>query len=213
MFLLLLYQIIPFPERNDNLLSKYSNDVSVSVSGTIGQYYQGKCHQTVPEHIIDNIERKTDWCSNINKTKTDFPWYTLSLKGKSMRINGYSIRSGCCYYGCCCVDDDKRVYGCCCDLYSWSLEGSHDNRTWVTLHKVEADREFYDCRNRTYEIKPTEYYEYVRIIQNEPWPGCDLCMCINKLELYGVALDGHFIDSDENEDSISIIGKIKHNTE
>ena len=214
MLSLLLYEILPFPERNDNILVKYAEDLKIGVSGTIGQYYEGKCHQTHPEHIVDTETRKTDWCSNINSTKTDYPWYTLALKGKTMRIAGYSIRAGCCYYGCCCVDDNHKIYGCCCDLYSWSFQVSNDNRTWKTLHKVEKDRKFYDCQNRSFDINSNEYYEYVRIIQDEPWPGCQYCMCINKIEIYGTVEDnGLFNDGEDNDDAISIIGKVKSNVE
>ena len=209
----LIFAIIPFPERKDNILAKYLSDASVYVSGTMGQYYDGKCHQTVPEHIIDSVQRKTDWCSNMNSSKTDFPWYSVSLKGRSMRISGYSVRAGCCYYGCCCLDDKNRVYGCCCDLYSWLLQGSNDNMTWVTIHKVEKDTDFYDCKNRTYDVNSADYYQYIRIIQDEAWPGCDLCICINKLELYGTTADKQFVDNEDTDDSISIIGKVRHSEE
>jgi hypothetical protein len=71
MFCCLFYTIVPFPERNDNILKQHSNDISVSVSGSIGQGYDGKCNPTIPEQVTDPIERKTDLCSNINKSKID----------------------------------------------------------------------------------------------------------------------------------------------
>lgn len=213
MFLsLLFYEIIPFSERNDNILKENSNAVTYEVSGSIGQYYDGKCHQTDPSHIIDSAERKTDWCSNYNKTKDDIPWYDVSIKGKSMSLTGYAIRSGCCYYGCCC-DDGKYIQSCCCWLYSWSLQGSNDNKTWVDLHHVEKDDKFYDCANRVFEIKKTEPYKYVRLTQTEPWPGCIFCMCINKIELYGQAVDESLASFDSEDDSVSIIGKVSKGNE
>ena len=208
-FLLLLYQIIPFESRNDNLLKEYSKDASVDASGSIGQWYEGKCHQTHVEDVIDDVERKTDWCSNINKSSTDYPWMNINLRGKAMKLTGYAIRSGCCYYDCCCYDD--KTYYCCCWLYSWSLQGSHDNRTWTTLHSVKADNKFYYCANRKYEIQTNDAYEYIRLIQDEPWPGCDYCICLNKIELYGSATSGYFnsFEDGENDDTVSIIGKVK----
>lgn len=213
MFSLLLV-ILPFPKRDDSILLANQDHVQVSASGTLGQYYERKCHPTHPEYLIDSVERKMDWCSNINKTKDDKPWLTLSLKGKGMNLKGYGIRAGCCYYACCCLNDEDVLYSCCCDLYSWALQGSHDNVTWTELHRVEKDKEFYDCRNRVYDIKTTEYFEYVRLIQIEPWPGCNYCMCVNKLELYGTTSDRELIDApDDGDDSVSIIGKVKHDYE
>ena len=209
---LLLYEIIPFAERHDNILKSNFDDLVVSASGSIGQYYNDKCNPTYPIHAVDSVSRKTDWCSNINKSKDDHPWLGMTLKNKKMVVTGYAIRAGCCYYDCCCGDDGKIVY-CCCDVYSWSLQGSNDNVTWTTLHQVEKDKKFYDCQNRNFDLKDQkEAFKYIRLIQDEPWPGCNYCICINKLELYGKtdSVFGEY-DGNEDEEAVSIIGKIKTN--
>ena len=207
----LLYTIIPFEAKSNNIFKEHYKDLIITASGSIGQYYNHTCVKTNPEQIFDNIERKTDWCSNINKTKTDNPWVSVHMNSKKMVVTGYALRAGCCYYGCCCMEDGKRVF-CCCDLYSWSLQGSNDNLTWITLHSVQADRKFYDCANRQYDITPTgEAYKYIRIIQDQPWPGCNFCICLNKFELYG-KVDMQFYDSDADADEdVSIIGKVTKN--
>ena len=204
---LLLFEIIPFNERKDNILKNNQKDMKVYASGSIGQWIDDKCVMTHPEDAVDSKTRKTDWCSNINKTKTDRPWLEVSLNGKTMKIKGYSLRAGCCEYPCCC-DENGVAYNCCCDLYSWSLQGSNDNTTWKTLHKVEQDKEFYGCRNRTYDIETTDAFAYIRLIQDLPWPTCNYCICINKMELYG-STEAYGGSYDDNEESVSIIGKVK----
>ena len=212
MFSLLFYEIIPFHERKDNILKSNFDDVVVTASGSIGQYYNDSCHQTNPIHAIDDQFRKIDWCSNMNKTNTDYPWLVVSLKSKKMVLTGYAIRSGCCYYDCCCTENGKRIF-CCCDLYSWSLQGSNDNVTWVTIHKVEADKKFYDCANRYYDIvNHNRAFKYIRLIQDQPWPGCNYCICINKMELYGHT-DSMVMDTEDDNEDVSIIGKIKYDVD
>ena len=212
MLLFLLLQIIPFPERTDNIMVNHQNDIEVSASGSIGQYYDGHCQKTTPETTVSTEATKHDWCSNINKSKTDYPWLSILVKNKRMRITGYSLRSGCCYYGCCCLEDNHYV-ACCCSPYSWSLQGSNDNKTWVEIHRVEKDNKFYNCQNRTYDVKTDKEFSFIRIIQNEPWPGCEFCLCINKFEVYGTTVNGDYmIEKDfDDDESVSIIGKIKTN--
>ena len=209
--LLLLYEIIPFDTKQENIFKQNYNDLIITASGSIGQYYNKSCHPTYPEHIFDSVVRKTDWCSNLNKSKTDHPWVSVHMNTKRMYVTGYALRAGCCYYDCCCMEDGKRVF-CCCDLYSWSLQGSNDNTTWKTIHSVKADRKFYDCANRVYDVEPTgETYKYIRIIQDEPWPGCNYCICLNKFELYG-KVDSQLYGSDtDTDEDVSIIGKLKRN--
>jgi hypothetical protein len=95
------------------------DNVEVESSGSIGQYYNGKCHETNPNTTIGNNNIKKDWCSNIAKGGSSIPWITYSIKGKSMKLRGYSIRSGCCYFDCCCVDNEIIPECCCCALYSF----------------------------------------------------------------------------------------------
>jgi hypothetical protein len=130
----------------------------------------------------------------------------MNVRGKSISLTGYSLRMGCCYYyDACCLKTGEYIW--CCLLYSWSLQGSHDNSTWTEIHKIEKDRDFYYCQNRIYEVK-SEPFEYIRIIQNEAYPGCDFCVCLNKLELYGSVSSSSSSQSPfniDNEDSISIL--------
>ena len=209
---LLLSDNVQIARKNSNILASKNVNYKVSASGSIGQFVNGKCQITHPEHAFDQEERRTDWCSNINKTATDKPWISVSLDKKSAKLNGYSLRSGCCYYSCCCEVDDHIKYECCCDLYSWSLQGSHDNKTWKIIHKVEKDDKFYGCVSRNYDIQSDEFFEHFRLMQEMSWPGCNYCIGINKIELYGVTNDAYNtqIDADENEESVSIIGKVQN---
>ena len=130
-----------------------------------------------------------------------------------MKISGFSVRNGCCRYYCCCEDSDKILdYGCCCVLYSFSLQGSNDNITWKTLYKVEKEKEFWACMYKTYELeKETESYALIRLVQDDPYPDCPYCMQLNQVELYGstIVSEYYFSDLDDNDESVSIIGKIK----
>ena len=209
-------EFVAFPTKNNaifaNEMKKNTDIVETHVSGSLGLYYSGKCHKTYPNQTLFSDE-KQDWCSNIGKSKEAKPWITYNLKGKSMKISGYSIRSGCCWYTCCCVDDDTMVDGyCCCRLYSFSLQGSNDNKTWKTIHKVEKDNNFWECKANTYELKNNnEQFMFLRILLDEQLPGCKFCMQINQIEFYGDVIDSQFagsFESDDNDESVSIIGKV-----
>ena len=212
-FCLFLLEFIAFPARNDAIISTESSRMNVNVesSGSSGFYYDGKCHLTAPNETL-NSDKKRDWCSNIAKGENDKPWIEYSLKNKAMKLTGYSLRSGCCFYDCCCVDDNDILFHCCCELYSFSLQASNDNRTWKTIHKVEKDQEFYICLFKTYEFAKTEAFKYVRIVQDESVPGCRFCMALNQVELYGEAVDSYGEEQEENEESVSIIGKVKRDS-
>ena len=132
MFCLLILEIVPFAERNDNILKQIENQYEIFSSGSIGQYYDGKCNPTLPEHSVDSVTRKSDWCSNVNKSSNDHPWLVLHIPHKSIKLNGYALRAGCCYYDCCCINDNQYVY-CCCALYSWSVQGSRKTRILIIV--------------------------------------------------------------------------------
>ena len=212
--MMFLVKFIAFPSREDAILQAKNTKglISITASGSIGQYYDGKCHETYPNAtILENKE--VDWCSNIAKDKDDKPWVEYSLKGKSMRISGYAVRSGCCIRGCCCADSGSSIDYCCCDLYSFSLQASNDRKNWDTLHSVVADSHFYYCQFKSYELKSlSKQYAYVRFVQDAEYPSCTYCMAINQIELYGKVEAGDFIgvDGEEMDDeSVSIIGKVK----
>ena len=208
---LLLVEFIAFPERRDSLLSVNWKNVRTTASGSIGLYYNGKCHQTFPNATLDN-DKKNDWCSNIVNPGEPKPWITYSFDNKDMRLKGFSLRSGCCWYDCCCINDEIDVTRkCCCEIYSVSLQGSNDNITWKTIHSIQQDRSYYYCLYKTFEFPLTESFKYVRLIQDEEYPGCPICMQLNQIEFYGELVESRFSqDTDENDESVSIIGKVNH---
>ena len=221
-YFLFFVQFIAFPDRSDAILTKYSNEnpnqLSLSSSGNLGLFYNGKCQITHPNETL-RINQKLDWCSNLG-SHSDSPWISYHIKNKAFQLTGYSIRNGCCWYTCCCIDDNKFIdYGCCCCLYSFSLQGSNDNATWKTIHKVEKDPNFWACKFNTYELETkTEPFAYLRIILDDIISGYQYCMQINQVEFYGSVVDsyGHESFEDLNEDgdeSVSIIGKIKKSDE
>ena len=207
-----------FPVRKDAIFSSLSNSlnsIEIASSGSIGQYYDSKCHLTNPNQTVLQDNQRTDWCSNIAKTSSDKPWITYNIKGKSMSVTGFTVRAGCCYYGCCCIDDNTDVYGCCCDLYSFSLHGSNDNKMWKLIHSVKKEKDVRFCKHKTYEFPKTESFRYIKFVQDEPYPDCTFCMAINKFELYGTLSDSRyeslFDDDSDNDESVSIIGKLPAN--
>ena len=213
MFLFLSF--IAFPERKDAIFSNLRHDESVLVraSGSIGVYVEKKCVLTSPNASLSSIS-KNDWCSNIAKNNNDKPWISFSLPNKAFQLTGYSVRNGCCYYTCCCLDDSTilKNSGCCCRLYSFSLQGSNDNKTWTILHNVEKAEKFYFCTFRTYEIESLQTYKYIRFVQEAEYPNCPFCMQINQIELYGTTVTSFdsFLNDENDEESVSIIGKINH---
>ena len=209
---------IAFPDKKDALFAKSNkNSLITSASGSLGLYYgDQKCKQTYPNETL--IEDKNiDWCSNIAPSNTDgeMPWISYSFPHKSVRLTGYAVRNGCCRYSCCCDSETGKVidYYCCCRLYSFSLQGSNDNQTWKTIHKVEKANDFYRCAFKTFNFPQTESFNFIRFVLDEEWPGCPKCMQINQIELYGDLYDSLYSYSNEDnypdEESISIIGKIK----
>ena len=212
-------KFISFPERKDSIFQKASNkntDIEIAASGSLGLYFDGKCHKTFPNETV-NIDQKMDWCSNVAKSNEEKPWITYNLKNKAMKLTGYSVRNGCCYHKCCCIDDqtmiDERTY-CCCYLYSFSLQGSNDNKTWKIIHNVEKDDNFHRCEFKTYEFQQTESFRYIRFMLEKEYPGCPFCMQINQIELYGDTTNSFFAeDTEDNDESVSIIGKLNRNAD
>ena len=215
MFPFLFIEFTALSNRSDAIISKYykENIINVASSGSIGQYYEDKCHQTYPNQTIFEGDDPKDWCSNIAKDKNNPPWIEYSLNGKTMEVSGYSFRTGCCYFGCCCMSNGDYVTGCCCDPYVFSLQGSNDNKTWKVIHKVEKEKYTRHCDVKEYSFKQTERFRFIRFVQDEPYPGCEHCMAINKFEIYGnVFSSGYFnedIGADETDESVSIIGRVE----
>ena len=218
LYLLISAQFVALPSRKDALLGIEGRvKPKIEASGSLGLFMgDSKCHQTYPNQTLLG-DKKIDWCSNIASNKEENPWILFSFPNKAMKLTGYAVRNGCCYYYECCCDPEtgNRVdYYCCCRLYSFSLQGSNDNKTWVTIHKIEKESTFYYCKLNTYDFPETRSYNYVRFVLDEQWPGCPKCMQINQIELYGTTVDSYYssyeqFDSDENDETISIIGKVK----
>ena len=217
--MLFYLSFVSLPDRKDAILnSQQSVRINIESSGSLGIFLgDSKCHPTFPNQTLVGDKYK-DWCSNIGKDATDKPWIQYSLPNKQMKITGYAVRNGCCYYDyCCCELETGKIidYYCCCRLYSFSLLGSNDNRTWTVLHKVEKDTTFRYCQLKTFEIQKTQAFRFLRFVLDEEKPGCQKCMQINQIEFYGEALTSPFSDFNsfeddgENEESISIIGKVK----
>jgi hypothetical protein len=203
---------VAFPDKSNSIFKQAKNagsKIIIEASGSLGLHYDGKCHQTYPNETI-RVDEKMDWCSNlIDKNSNDKPWIMYSMSGKGMRVSGYSVRNGCCWYPCCCVDDEHILdVACCCLLYSFSLQGSNDNVTWTVIQKVEKDKSFGDCQFKTYEFPETDSFTYIRLVLDEEYPGCPRCMQINQLELYGKTTDAIFNREEDSDESVSIIGKI-----
>ena len=218
-FITVFVAFIAFPESKEAIFAHESKDmISIETSGSLGLYVNGKCNKTYGNETISS-EQTTDWCSNIAEDKKNpekNPFIQYSIKGKQMRVKKYSVRNGCCRYLCCCTDDGKIVdYGCCCYLYSYSLQASNDNRTWTILHKVKKDRNFYYCETKTFELeRESAPFTYFRFVLDEEWPYCQKCMQINQIELYGKTVSFSYDLYDDNPDedeSISIIGRIRRN--
>ena len=209
---------IALPERSDAILSKQrSSDLVIGASGSLGVFRgDSKCHPTFPNQTLIS-DRKFDWCSNVAASPSDKPWISYQLKNKLMKLKGYSVRNGCCDYYCCCDPESGKDldFACCCRLYSYSLAGSNDNITWTTIHQIEKESSFRFCEVKTYSFDTfTQPFKYIRFVMDEEKPGCPKCMQINQIELYGEIVVSPFStsyegDDSENEESISIIGKVK----
>ena len=206
-----------FPLRDDSILSKNINNIRYDVSGSLGLYLgDNKCQETYPNSTL-STNRKLDWCSNIPEDESQNPWIQYSIPGQAMRLTGYSVRNGCCYYACCCnIQTGKLIDGsCCCELYSFSLQGSNDNITWKVIHRVEKSDYYFDyCFYQTYNFPMTESFNFIRFVLEGQRKGCAKCMQINEMEFYGKTTPSSYYnygDSDESDESISIIGKIKRN--
>ena len=216
MFLMLM-QFIAFPDKSDALLINNPSSIVAEASGSLGLYYQRKCHQTFPNETY-HFDKEFDWCSNIGSAADGKkPWIQYRLKNKKMKLNSFALRNGCCYHPCCCLDDNTVYdYDCCCLMHSFSLQGSNDNRTWKTLFKGEKVKDFWSCQFKTFDVESGgEYFTFIRLTMDEPYPGCIFCMQINQIELYGETKESPFDyeneDIDENDESVSIIGKISRN--
>lgn len=199
----------------DGIFSKHfsENTVIIEASGSSKQEINGSLQLTKPEYSIYPYDKRYDWCSECGKSYDVHPWIAYSLKSKSIKISGYFVRAGCCYYGCCCED-----YGYCvhCCMYSWSFLISNDNQTWTEIHRIDKDLDMRDCKERTYMFDKEYTAKYIKIVQNEPCPGDPPCLAINRLEIFGESIhddrsDEDFVSFHDDDEDVSIIGHISKN--
>ena len=215
MFLFISMEFIAFPSREDAIFKNADCQPIVTSSGNLGLHYRGKCNPTYPNETLQESE-KYDWCSNLARDENDHPWISFSFPNKMMKLKGYSLRNGCCFYDCCCDPETGRFIDdhCCCELYDFSLQASNDNHTWKVIHQVQRDQDrIRFCEFRTFEFPMTEAFQFFRIVQDKEEPGCLKCMQINQIEFYGETINSlpFFIGNEyeDNEESVSIIGKVK----
>lgn len=211
MFLLLSFC---FSANIQGIISKYYNDniIKAEASGSSKQDINGSLQTTKPEYSIYPWHKDYDWCSNCGHTYSEKPWLLLSFPEKSIKLNGYFVRSGCCEKECCCEEAGYYCVQCC--LYSWSLQISDDKINWKEIHKIEKDFELRRCKEKTFNLDKEYTAKYVRLIQNEPCPGDPPCVAINKFEIFGEVIgmkDDEFQSFHDDEDDISIIGHISRN--
>ena len=216
-FILFGVKFVEFPNKSNALLSnsiKNGIKPKIESSGSLGLFYGGKCHETFPNQTL-TVDNKQDWCSNIATSDDDKPWIEYSFPQQTMKLTGFSVRNGCCYYyDCCCTVESGKIIDtyCCCELYSFSLLGSNDNQTWKTIYYADESKErIRYCQYKTYEFERTESFKYIRFRFEKERPGCPKCLQINQIELYGELIVGnsYSFENDEYDESISIIGKVK----
>ena len=205
MFLYLIsLRIFDFNEDFNGVLKTIYNEESIAAYSSSNRpcYVPNlkKDILTKPENALDP-NNENEWCSRVNKTKTDKPWIMAYFKRNSLKLSGYSIKAGCC-----------ADYGCCCLIYSWSLYGSNDNSTWVKLHSVKSNRILEKCKEQSFQVNENEnnqFFSMFKIIQDEPEPSCWYCMDIKRIEFYGSLANSYEDNIDiQDDEEISIIGKV-----
>ena len=164
-FLLVNY---PFNQNFDGIFKNtYSSNITkVEASGSEYCYDERfkKDVASSPEFCIDPLST-LEWCSDIDYERKRKPWISVNFRNNKVKLSGYSLKLGCCFDGI-----------CCCMIYSWSLQGSNDNTTWKTLHKMEKQDDFKDCDSKSFEVTTSQPYSIYRIIQDSPYQGCSSCL-------------------------------------
>ena len=209
---------VAFPNRNDSIITntiKQHGNVQVQSSGSQGLWTGSKCVRTNPNSTIET-DKTIDWCSNIGLTDHSIgkPWISYSIKDKIMKVTGFTIRNGCCWYDCCCNEQEIQDVRCCCRLSKFALEGSNDNITWDIVYKIQKDTTFHYCEFKTFTLDTTYTYRFFRFILDEEYGDCIFCMQINQIDFYGDTFYSPFPNRpfvEDIDEPISIIGKIKKN--
>lgn len=196
--------------KAEGIFSKiyYQNIVQVAASGSSRQKVNGVFEMTKPEYPIEPSVKNHDWLSNLYYAFEGRPWISFSIKNARVKFDKLYIRAGCCYTICPAERFKYNIRGC---LYTWSLQTSEDNKTWKTIHKVEKDKDFEYCNEKFYTLD--RYYDarYVRIIQDDPYPGDMPGFALNKLEFFGDVIydrEDDIIDPSEDDEDITVIGHL-----
>ena len=218
-------EYISLPLRNDALLSKaltQDYELKVDSSHSLGMHFKGNCRLTFPNFTL-TTESNEDWCSIVHRPSdstesikdNEKPFITFSLAHKLFELTSYSVRNGCCKKTCCCSDKKDKlndVY-CCCRLYSFSLWGSNNNKTWIRLQSVERDMTIRICEARTYRISYHRHFKFIKFQIDEGFPKCPFCAQVNQIEFYGKTYDTNevfdYTSESTEEETISIIGKVR----
>ena len=92
MLFLLFIRDFPFNDKFNGVFKNTYNkkDVSVVASGSRRCFFSSinKEILTKPESVIDP-EDELEWCSNVNKSKTDFPWIMTIFKNQKLTLSGF----------------------------------------------------------------------------------------------------------------------------
>lgn len=210
----MLRNFLLFLLEDDSIFKRvyHENTVIVSANGNSQQYINGSIQMTKPEFIIDQMDKKYDWCSKCSNIKEEKAWITFAIRNKKINLRGYYLKAACCYLRCSC---ELSVIGTRCPLYSWSLQVSSDNITFSTVHHVEKDENMLSCAERTYDFHKSYLTKFVRLIQTDVYPGEPSTIGLNKIELFGDLIDDpdfekgiNFLSDYNDDDDVSIIGHI-----
>ena len=202
MLLFLFIRDFSYNEKFDGVFNNIYNEKYISVvsSGSSSSYFTTiRLDVSTKAESVINPRDKLEWCSNIDRTKKDRPWIVTIFRDRKLTMSGYSIKSGCC---------EIAKSGCCCMLYSWSILGSNDNKTWTKLHSVEKDQDLKKCTEMSFRVDKKGFYSMFKIMQDEPHPECYLCFSINQIEFYGT-IDKDIDEETSNVNEVSIVGKYK----
>lgn len=204
---MLIYSLVCLTKINYAIFEQYykSNIIKVYTSSSGHQEINGSRKLTFPDYVIDSFDKKYDWCSNCGKNDNDLQWISFYVKNQKFKFNKYFIKTGCNPSGCCCEDYGYCVKNC---IYSWSLQISNDNQTWIDIHRVSRDDNMDPCISKEYDLQTEYSASFVRIFQNEKCQGSPPCLSINKFELFGDILKSDDVTPDDfhHDEDISIIG-------
>jgi hypothetical protein len=128
--------------------------VAVSASGVWNDEYR-----FLPEHAADPT---TDATFQSKREKPS--WLCYDFKDGRVRITHYSIRS-----------QPEGAAGF-CNLKSWRVEGSNDEKNWVSLDE-RKDNKVLNAKNaiHTFSVEKKELCRYLRLVQTGPsWAQNDV---------------------------------------